>query len=138
MPQYQLVKLLASRLKYLCRWGCGPVYLLAGSRYAGISWTLRRIIRKLRSSPGRELIARPRRSCKQPMMSSKTIATAVRRISGHKMKTGKKLSITGLMDEQDEAVSMLLKRLKSLVAKLATNTVIFKPFSTGEGLTKTT
>ena len=63
------------------------------------------------------------------MMSSKTIATAVRRISGHKMKTGKKLSITGLMMSRMK-LSLLLKRLKSLVAKLATNTVIL-PFSTG-------
>ena len=54
----------------------------------------------------------------------KTIATAVRRISGHKMKTGKKLSITGLMMSRMK-LSLLLKRLKSLVAKLATNTVDF-------------
>ena len=59
----------------------------------------------------------------------KTIATAVRRISGHKMKTGKKLSITGLMTSRMKQ-SLLLKRLKSLVAKLATSTVIL-PFSTG-------
>ena len=42
----------------------------------------------------------------------KTIATAVRRISGHKMKTGKRLSITGLMTSRMKQ-SLLLKRLKS-------------------------
>ena len=63
------------------------------------------------------------------MMSSKTIATAVRRISGHKMKTGKRLSITGLMTSRMKR-SLLLKRLRSWVAKLATSTVILL-FSTG-------
>ena len=59
----------------------------------------------------------------------KTIVTAVRRISGHKMKTGKRLSIIGLMMSRMK-LSLLLKRLKSLVAKLATNIVILQ-FSTG-------
>ena len=47
----------------------------------------------------------------------KTIATAVRRISGHKMKTGKRLSITGLMTSRMKQF-FVAKRLKSLVAKL--------------------
>ena len=48
---------------------------------------------------------------------------------GHKMKTGKRLSIIGLMMSRMKQ-SLLLKPLKSLVAKRATNTVILL-FSTG-------
>ena len=105
------------------------LFMAGGEQICRISWTLRRIIRKLRSFCWRKIIVPLKLSCKQPMMSSKTIATAVRRISGHKMKTGKILFIIGLMTSRMKQ-SLLLKPLKSLVAKLATNTVIL-PFSTG-------
>ena len=105
------------------------LFMAGGERICRISWTLRKIIRKLRSSFWKKTIARPRPSYKQLTMWSNIIATVVRRISGPKMKTGKRLSITGLMTSRTKR-SLLPKPLKSWVAKRATNTVILR-FSTG-------
>ena len=128
--QYQLVKLLASRFKNICVVGDADQ-----SIYGWRGADMQNILDFEKDYPDAKvvLLEENYRSTKTILQAAndviKTIATAVRRISGHKMKTGEEMSITVLMTSRTKR-SLLLKPLKSSAAKLATSTVILR-FSTG-------
>ncbi len=128
--QYQLVKLLASRFKNICVVGDADQ-----SIYGWRGADMQNILDFEKDYPDAKVVL-----LEENYRSTKTILQAANdviknnrhrrpKISGHKMKTGKRLFIIGLMMSRMKQ-SLLLKPLKSSVAKLATNTVIL-PFSTG-------